>query len=806
MTLWPFRRKSARKRPRSGAALSDPELPPPPDRPEPPVTRAASKKKQRTEPAKLQRRPRAYSYSPGRRDSIRLDQPHRRPPRAAGLLVDDADPQPPMPTLHHRASQLPARRRSSKRRREDHEREAEIKAMSALTSARMAVDARASASAFASASAAAAAPTKRSSKRVKTASCPPAHWDKPASNVSLPLFDSIHSSQSSDSDCVSFKVSALDALAPRPTLRCASGSSRWTPSRASAPTRSGSGSQKKSLAEREAIAEEALDSRKRIDSLADGLDASDLRELMERDNRRRQRKRQHDQERTERRLARRADRQRREEAEAHQSGTLPPQNLERGVLGRELVGLGIEPPSAVVTSSRKREKAPASPEPMSDVEEARPRGEPLAFFHRTDTIPLDEEEGEIQPTAEQADVEPEEEREREREQERVEGPPVPQVRRVPPTEPEEPVSALPHGSILAGILRSKKSQSKSTLSSDRDRTTLEDDAPRKDSDSNKTGRLSLISFLRRGGRNRRNSGPSSFSNTSREEMQAVASAQAEALARLQGDDPAAPPQANYLASKPGAGGPKRTRSRFREDLPDYPLSPPDSRVQSPEAAEPPLPVVDEVKTPVTESRPPSPAMHDSPCPGARPIEAKPRRPTSMERLHGAVSPDPPLSMSLASIDSEGSWLSGRVGRRSAMRDGRTQTARRDKPGDSPASSTHEDVIVAGDEYLSRLASSRNSGEMAVERPSGDGRPSSDDERMQEGDVRWGAVGAAKPRVIRFHRHDRDTMRSREGLLNIYPDSEVDGEARVEDENGDGLASARHEVGTGGREPPSEALS
>ncbi|RCI10645.1 hypothetical protein L249_4447 [Ophiocordyceps polyrhachis-furcata BCC 54312] len=712
MALWPFRRKgAARKRPRSGAALSDPESPPSQSRAEPALTRVASKKKQRTEPAKLQRRPRSYSFSPSRRDSIRVAGRARlntAAPASASRANGGAENQPwdRMPTLHHKTSQHPMRRKSSKRRRDDHEREAEIKAMSSLARP-------------------AGTLSKRSSKRAKTTEG--GQWQKPASNVSLSLFDSIHSSQSSnESDCVSFKVSMLDALAPRPTLLCAAGS-RWTPSRASAPTRSGS--QKKSLAERDAIPEEGLDSRKRVDDLADGLDASDLRELMERDKRRRERKRLRDLEHTERKLARRAAAQQRDEDEARRSGRLPSPNLERGVLGRELAGLGIDPPSAVVTSSRKRD-SPSS-DRIFDMEDILQPREPLDAFQGADTLTGDQQLLEDEAAT------------------------------ICATQPAVPVSALPQGSIVTGVLRSKKSLSKSTLSSYKDKTTLEEDAPRKGSNgSTKTGRLSFISFLRRGGRNRRSPGPSSFSNTSREEMQAAAANQADALARLQGEDASSQPP-----SRPGGGVPKRTRSRFREDLPDFPLSPPDSRVQSPEV-ELPLPVVDEVKTPPRESRPPSPAADDQNTVGARHF-------TPSERLHGVVSPDPQPSMSLASIDSEGSWLSGRMGsrRRSALRDSVARATRRDRAmSDSLASSTHEDVAVGDDDYLSGLAADRNSPELTSQGPSGDGRPSSDDEPMDEGDVRWGTVAGSKPRVVRSHRHDRDTMRSREGLLNCYPDS------------------------------------
>jgi hypothetical protein len=60
------------------------------------------------------------------------------------------------------------------------------------------------------------------------------------------------------------------------------------------------------------------------------------------------------------------------------------------------------------------------------------------------------------------------------------------------------------------------------------------------------------------------------------------------------------------------------------------------------------------------------------------------------------------------------------------------------------------------------------------RLSGEGRPSSDeDELMREGEVRWGAVGAQAQFVQR--NQNRDTVRSREGLLNIDSGDEEDQE-------------------------------
>ncbi|PHH64383.1 hypothetical protein CDD81_4604 [Ophiocordyceps australis] len=722
MALWPFRRKSSRKRSRSGVANPDRDGLPLRVQAQAAITGPASKKKQRTEPAKLQRRPRTYSFSPGRHDSIRVHQARgSRQPASDQQGATANSTWQRLPTLHPKNSQALARRKSSKRRRDDHEREAEIKAMSAYMPTRAISDAHATGTLI-----------KRSSKRAKTSSGG-GNWDNPPSNASLPLFDSMCSNQSSDSECVSYKVSALDSLAPRPTLRYAPGS-RWTLSRDSAPTRSGS--HKKESTGKDIIVEEDLDSHKRIDDLADGLDASDLRELMERDNRRRERKRQHDQERMERRLARRAEKQRMDEANAKRLGTAAPQNLERGVFGRELVGLGLEPPSAIVT--RSRNWSPESPvETMPDVEPAQ----------AVETLPQ-VEQIEVTPSQQPPAVEEHQ---------------IPIVQTIPPAEPLELAPALPHGSILANLLRSKKSQSKSTLSSEKNNA--DDECPRKNSEgSNKTARLSLASLFRWGVRNRRSSGPSSFSNTSREEMQAAAAMQASAPAKGQSDESASP--SNLVSSRPGAATPKRTRSRFREDLPDYPLSPPDSRVQSPEG-ELPLPKVVEVKTPVTPQSPIT--RHEIAPSGPRPIPVNTSRIGSSERLYHAISPDHQQSMSLASIDSEGSWLSGKVGSRcrSGMRDSMVRTSLRDQTvSGSQASSSHEDVLITDDDYLSQLAPKRD-----ISRAEGradEGRPSSDeDEPARHQGMRWGAVGA-KPQVVQFHRHDRDTMRSREGLLNIIP--------------------------------------
>lgn len=763
MAMWPFRRKSQRKHsgsgPGPGPATADAPQHSSRSHTDSSVARAASKKKQRSEPAKLQRRTRTYSFSPGRDDALGVDRngrpAHRRPPSRSRNQDDPIWER--TPTLYlKRDDQRPARRKSSKRRRDDHEREAEIKAMSAHMPSRGDNDIW--------------PPDmtgKPTTKRSKTSrSSKPA---KRLSDTSLPLPTSMHSNNSSDPDFSSFKVSALDSLAPRPTLRYSPSTRRTTAlnSVAGQPT-----SPKRPFGDRNVIPEEPGDSRRRIDNLADDLDARELRELMDRDRRRRERHLRHEQARVEQKIASTAERQRRESEEARKSGSPSAENLERGVMGRELAGLGLDPNSVVVTSSRQRHSA--SPQPGDGLEDAagQPKA-PLDSFHRTDTMPLDEPETE----------------------------PVKAPGHKQSVEPEEQVSALPQGSKLAGILKSKKSRSKSTLGSDRDRqmTTDEDDA-RKGSDSSttKANRLSFTSLLRWGNKSRRNSGPSSFSNTSREEMQAIAQAQADALAKLQGEihpalrstehvpqvsssvpaTSAAATPSTYKSSKPRPGFPKRTQSRFREDLPDFPLSPPDSRLHSPEPV-PPVPTA--VSSEQDGRALPIPIPPSSIPPSSRDAAGSSRHASSNERLYGAPSPDAHLSMSLASIDSEGSWLSGGAGhRRSAnMRDSVIRANRHKRAfSSSPTNSTQEDLGIMDDDYLTRLTPAQDTFASLVPRPSGDYLPSSDDEdNVTEGNAKWGAVGA-RPQFV--HRHDRDTMHSRYGLLNADSGDEGNNTSYIED--------------------------
>ncbi|KAH7150460.1 hypothetical protein B0J13DRAFT_289085 [Dactylonectria estremocensis] len=743
MALWPFRRRSGRKRPRSGAAHSDAEGAPPMS----PTEGAKLAKKRRTDPPRPLHPSRTYSFEPGEQDLLGIDRNRTRiRNHNGGMDAIDAEAWDRTPTLHHKnRTHHPTRRKDNKKKKEERSREAEIKAMSNFTPVRPAAEAWTSGRNM-----------KKDSKKVKTASFG-RHGETRTSDVSLPAPGSIHSSLSSDSEFGSYTLSALDALAPRPTLRYA-----HNPTRASPPPVISipPPAHRKKLVDREPIPEATMRAHKRIDSLADDLDASDLRELMERDNRRREKRKVKERTRMERRLAKKAEEQRTEEVASRKTGTPPPENLERGVVGRELAGLGIEPASAVVTSSKQRVSSESEPMPDAEADTIQDAPKkPLEVFHRTDTLPIEEK-----PTPMELDTQKEADTLKEGSTR---------------TRPSEDHPSSIYSTRLAGILRSVKSRSKSTLRSERDRmvspppdTIAEEPSRRGSQDStssSKRGKFSLRALFRWGSRHRRNSGPSSFSNTSREEMQAIAAAvrakaqsQAKALARLEGDDSYT---GNYIARKPSSSVPKRTRSRFREDLPELPISPP----ASPEP-EPPVPALPSSKIIEERSRTHG-VRNEISATDPRSIESLRQTPSSMERAYASPSPEAQMSISLASIDSEASWLSGaKDARRVALRNS-LRRANRIEHGtanpDSPSNSTEdEDLAIVEDEYLTKLAPRRSPSHKEAGLPLEAARASSDEEDfVMDSDMKWGAVGS-QPNVV-----NRATMKSQIGLFDIETENE-----------------------------------
>lgn len=737
MAIWPFRRKSRKRRSRAATTDFDGHRD---------VTamgqattaEQAKAGQDRAEPHKLQRRARTYSFSPGRYDSIVLGRKISVEAKR-GVTGPASTSQGPtstdlgrnvffrMPTLHNKrdGDDLLRKKSSRKRQREDRTREAEIKAMSTYIPVRAATE-----------DWMAGRPIKKDSKIIKNGL---GFKGQRSSEVSLPVPDSLNSAFSSDSEQVSFKVSAFEALAPRPTLRYATyprrGSTNGTVGPSSSLAKKPSQRQKRLV---EPIPEATLKAHKRVDDLANDLSASDLRELMERDRRRRERRRQREQENAQTKLTKRVEKQRADDVEAQKEGRESPPNLERGVLGREAVGLGIDPASAVRTSSRIRESdelsrpvRKRSREEFNEGKEEEPvRPHPLSSFHRTESIPIET------PTS--------------------------------PLGSEAPGLVSPHSRSSFFSPNGRSSRQASLAKTDHS-----EQMRRGSETSSSRGPLSWASIFRWGNRNRRSSGgPSSFSNTSRDSMQTP---------QLQ----VPTPPTNFTPRRVSSGVPKRTKSRFREDLPELPLSPPGSRIQLNEGDSIPPTIAEASPNPNSQVDPLGVGTLDGPrdetptSSEQRSIDALRHTPSSFGHPDERNMTPEPQTMSLASIDSEASWLSGRLSakRRKSSSIMRSTTPYRqlprtsepDKEEEDEQSPEHENLneesSIVDDDYLSRVA--RPSGERPGwnRQSSGEARASSD----WEEEPHWGSVREGQPVVIHGHPANVRT-KSFEGYLNSLGDT------------------------------------
>jgi hypothetical protein len=509
------------------------------------------------------------------------------------------------------------------------------------------------------------------------------HFERPLSDVSLPLENSIHSSMSGHSESRNYRVSMMDIVAARPTLRLSlnapyvsTGMSHntWTtPSRAESRTR------------RPAPPREVLKESRTIDGLADDLDASELREIMERDKRRRERKRKADAEKLQRKLERRAEKQRRKElkeqekAQTDAAGAVP-----EDTEARDSVGLGIQ--------SRLRRETESS---IQDDTLDRSRTKDTTNSKHSDTymgyssqeeiprMPLLSSHGDPESRAEtpfemQLDDEPA----------ALVQPAKYTTRDMsPPASPVRLESGA--GTISASETLSQPSSLPQSYTSYT--STPPPSAPRRNSES-KRGMFSSL-FRRDPSRRKLSAAPGkitpsperSFTNISREYM-----SQQPPPAHLY-----QPPSRSDSRSRT----PVRTQSKFREDLPELPLSPPDSRVQSPEAtvagakaiaARRGYPGPHNIQTEGPESRRLSSPFED-------PAKTRTDSPVSGGGSHL-------MSKSLASIDSEGSWLSGkpmnRLSSKSRIRhqSGTSSIAR----ATEDASTSHEELGIHDDEYFRRF--------------------------------------------------------------------------------------------------------
>ena len=136
----------------------------------------------------------------------------------------------------------------------------------------------------------------------------------------------------------------------------------------------------------------------------------------------------------------------------------------------------------------------------------------------------------------------------------------------------------------------------------------------------------------------------SFSNTSRESMR---------------NQPIPPHLIDtQVQTRRKSGTPVRTQSKFREDLPEMPISPPDSRLPSPD-----------VTTAAAAAAAARRARSSAPPQDVTMTEAEPQ---SSTRTDTPVTPSQHRITSMASIDSEGSWLASGSAKRASAQSGLNQ--------------------------------------------------------------------------------------------------------------------------------------
>ncbi|KAL9596772.1 MAG: hypothetical protein Q9219_005597 [cf. Caloplaca sp. 3 TL-2023] len=592
--------------------------------------------------------------------------------------------------------------------------------------------------------------------------------ENPNSNVSLPIADSLTSSISMIPESHSFRVSAIDALSPRPTIRYSENPRFVSGSGSLRPSRTSTRKDKQPV-----IMEEISNPRKRIDDLADEMDAESLSELMERDRRRTERIRQSDYERLQRRLQRKADKQRAQEAateakrnmgvekpepapalhlEATKAGTEEDTHMSESWLEDPERGHGIRTPESWLKDPSKEHLPPASPfnDPSAGT----------GMSHLEAPTPTDEPEELVLGTAQAVRLS--------------------QASMSPPTSPtqhpHEP-STLSHIAYLA---------SRSTPD-----VPERPEAERRDSDTSARISNNWRSIFRRSGTRANRSStdrgratPSEFSDTSRE-----------SFARQM------PPSAFARIPQARSGASIRTQSRFKEDLPELPLSPPDSRVQSPDlSGRYPSPRLDQAHSSITSN--PNQSLSDI-HPAFREEVALSRH----QSLNKRNSEDPAsalMSQSLASVDSEGSWLTGRPVKRSSqtpvnpLRESASSLQKRLRD----LGASDEDMRLAENErdFQDRCtpgpeeAFARQRSVRGLRRAHEAGASGESDEEMAlplapapiaEEEGTWhGAVGR-QPTIVR----QGARARSREGLLNEFLAGEDSGESSPTGDSPGGTTSS-----------------
>lgn len=565
-------------------------------------------------PIDLGRPPIPYNFRPHSTSQTSIQPPEAKPSRSQ--------------TLRSRRSGYdsgsPARRRSGKRRKDEHLREEEIRAMTAP----IPIPKRPG-----------EGPLRRDSKKLRSLS------GARDSTISLPPQGSIHSSMSGIMEQRGWEVGSFDVFSARPHVRL-SGTPTYTYISPSSILSASHIPRDQPVREKKLKRPETRDSAKKRQTIgheADDYDASDLRMLLERDAKRRERRKKEEQEKLDRKLRSWAARNRGDSdlkrrdgeethAEEHREREVltPPTDVHPAlrdqptVTEADIVGLGIGASGDIERS--KSEQTITPHDPFAD---SVPSPQPTeSELERELHMP-----GAFSPV-----------------QTPLEDPTIHTAQAVRISQTYTP----PLSPVRAGQMeRMPSGLAQSTSASE-----LPDPTPvavpeRKISESRERRPGAWASLFRRGGTNLRKDGKASasqgsFSNTSRESMR-------------NHPLPTHLVDTQTMPLRRTSGTPVRTQSKFREDLPEMPISPPDSRMPSPDVT-----VAAAAAAAARRGRH-SPVPMDIPGAGNRDFDPdlsmQGRNDTPISpsiRGHGL------MSASLASVDSEGSWLASSTKRQSGQ--------------------------------------------------------------------------------------------------------------------------------------------
>ncbi|EED23018.1 conserved hypothetical protein [Talaromyces stipitatus ATCC 10500] len=496
------------------------------------------------------------------------------------------------------------------------------------------------------------------------------YGDHHTSNQSLPMGS--QSSLSDSSDLYTYKVNAFAVFTPRPVIRYSENHIKHLPPRSTNPS-SNSMRKDANLGD-----EDDLNSHKRVAELADDMDASALREMLERDRRRREKKRLEEQERRQRRLQRRLER---EQQQRHES--------EHAEVGNKVEEIDID-------ELRGRDKTPS---PATSSRQIRPESTVDEEHELREKDFLPEQEGGSWLRGPSNNSQQRDKRFSDISAHVIGNIDDRSLRAgkqghdVNATS-EEDVSR--HRSPLFQAVANSSSIHMSSIAqesiSDISRT---ENSEKRLSDTSSRRMSSWIAFFRRNSlrkRRSRDAPPSEFSNTSRDSFM---------KAQSHGAGPSSMPIPIPDRNVRRAGTVYRAQSKFVEHLDNYPPSASDSRVQSPL----PVPLETVPDTPVVanlNSTEPSPRQSytegDDDDNYENDVERS--RPMSWDEKSGMQA------QSLASIDSEGSWMSGSYLRRISQKNPNF-TSWRNSNGmnklDKYDEAEENEDDVANDEYLNRLA-------------------------------------------------------------------------------------------------------